>query len=230
MTSFFSSLAVFIYGRLEKYLVQYVNELTLKTETLNKSNSQFAREIEERELTEYQLTLSEIKFRNVFNIISDGISLLNHNYKIIDMNDGMVKMTGLSKERLKDRPFDSLFTNTKKLKNILGKKHFHSTIFNNNEHQVKTLDKHVKIPVEINLHPFQLDPEIMYVALLKDVTYAKENETKIMNAVISSEEEERLGLPVNCMIAWDHILPLQGCISSLWSSLKIKGQYKSKKN
>ncbi len=119
MASFFSSLAVYIYGRLEKYLVQYVNELTLKTETLNKSNSQLAREIEDREHTEHQLTLSEIKFRNVFNIISDGIILLNQNYTIIDSNDGMVKMTGLSKEKLNNRPFDSLFSDTKKLRHIL---------------------------------------------------------------------------------------------------------------
>ncbi len=54
------------------------------------------------------------------------------------------------------------------------------------------MDRNITIPVEINLLPFQLDPEIMYVALLKNITDAKENEIKIMNAVISSEEEERL--------------------------------------
>jgi PAS domain S-box-containing protein len=192
MASFFSSLAVYIYGRLEKYLVQYVNELTLKTETLNKSNILLAREIEERQNTEHQLTLSEIKFRNVFNIISDGIILLNQDYTIIDINDGMVKMTGITKEKLNNRPFDSLFLDSKKLRYIAGKKRSRSSIFNNNEHKVKTVDRNITVPVEINLLPFQLDPEIMYVALLKNITDARENEIKIMNAVISSEEEERL--------------------------------------
>jgi PAS domain S-box-containing protein len=192
MFAFFTSLAVYIYGRLEKYLVHYVNELTLKTETLNKSNNQLAKEIEERELTEHQLIQSEIKFRNVFNMISDGIILLNQNYNMIDINDGMVKMTGFSKESLFNRPFDSLFSDTIKLQDVLDKKPLQSSIFNNNEHQVRTSEKNVTIPVEIKLLPFQIDPEIMYIAHLKNMTDARENEIKIMNAVISSEEEERL--------------------------------------
>jgi PAS domain S-box-containing protein len=192
MASFFTSLAVYIYGRVEKYLVHYVKELTLKTENLNTSNIQLAKEIEDRELIEHQLTLSEIKFRNVFNIISDGIILLDQNYTIIDVNEGMVKMTGISKERLYKSPFDSLFSDTKKLRHILDKEHFQPSIFNNNEHQVKTLDLRVTIPVEINLLPFQSEPEIIYIALLKNVADARENDIKIMNAVISSEEKERL--------------------------------------
>jgi PAS domain S-box-containing protein len=192
MAAFFTSLAVYIYGRLEKYLVHYVNELTLKTETLNKSNIQLAKEIEDRELTEHQLIQSEIKFRNVFNLISDGIILLNHNYFMIDINDGMVKMTGFSKESLFNRPFDSLFADTIKPQDVLDKKPSQSSIFNNNEHQVRTSEKNITIPVEINLLPFQIDPEIMYIAHLKNITDARENENKIMNAVISSEEEERL--------------------------------------
>jgi PAS domain S-box-containing protein len=192
MAAFFTSLAVYIYGRLEKYLVHYVNELTLKTETLNKSNNQLAKEIEERELTEHQLIQSEIKFRNIFNMISDGIILLNHNYNMIDINDGMVKMTGFSKENLFNRPFDSLFSDTTKLQDVLNKKPLQSSIFNNNEHQVRTSEKNVTIPVEIKLLPFQIDPEVMYIAHLKNMTDARENEIKIMNAVISSEEEERL--------------------------------------
>ncbi len=192
MAAFFTSLAVYIYGRLEKYLVHYVNELTLKTETLNKSNSQLAKEIEERELTEHQLVQSEIKFRNIFNMISDGIILLNHNYNMIDVNDGMVKMTGFSKESLFNRPFDSLFSDATKLQDVLDKKPLQSSIFNNNEHLVRTSEKNVTIPVEIKLLPFQIDPEVMYIAHLKNMTDARENEIKIMNAVISSEEEERL--------------------------------------
>ena len=192
MAAFFSSLAVYMYGRLEKYLVHYVNELTIKTETLNKSNNQLAKEIEERELTEHQLIQSEIKFRNIFNMISDGIILLNNNYNMIDINDGMVKMTGFSKESLFNRPFDSLFSDTTKLQDVLDKKPLQSSIFNNNEHQVRTSEKNVTIPVEIKLLPFQIDPEVMYIAHLKNMTDARENEIKIMNAVISSEEEERL--------------------------------------
>ena len=192
MAAFFTSLAVYIYGRLEKYLVHYVNELTHQTETLNKSNIQLAKEIEERELTEHQLIQSEIKFRNVFNMISDGIILLNHNYTMIDINDGMVKMTGFSKENLFNRPFDTLFSDTTKLQDVLDKKPSKSSLFNNNELQVRTSEKNVTIPVEIKLLLFQTEPEIMYIAHLKNMTDARENEIKIMNAVISSEEEERL--------------------------------------
>jgi PAS domain S-box-containing protein len=192
MAAFFTSLAVYIYGRLEKYLVLYVNELTLKTETLNKSNNQLAKEIEERQITEHQLIQSEIKFRNIFNMISDGIILLNHNYNMVDINDGMVKMTGFSKEILFNRPFNSLFSDTTKLQDVLDKKPLQSSIFNNNEHQVRTSEKNITIPVEIKLLPFQIDPEVMYIAHLKNMTDARENEIKIMNAVISSEEEERL--------------------------------------
>jgi PAS domain S-box-containing protein len=192
MAAFFTSLAVYIYGRLEKYLVHYVNELTIKTETLNKSNQQLAKVIEDREIAENQLTQSEIKFRNVFNIISDGIILLNHNYSMIDINDGFVKMTGFSKDSLFNRPFESLFADTIKLQDVFDKKQSQSSIFNNNEHHVKTSDKNVTVPVEINLLPFQTVPQVMYIAHLKNITDARENEIKIMNAVIGSEEEERL--------------------------------------
>ncbi len=192
MAAFFSSLAVYIYGRLEKYLVHYVNELTIKTDNLNKSNIRLAREIEDRELTEYQLVQSEIKFRNVFNIISDGIILLDQKYTIIDVNEGMLKMTGFSKDSLINSPFETLFSDTRKLQEILDKKQMQSSLFNNNEHQVKTSDKNVTIPIEINLLLFQTNPDIMYIAHLKNTSDAKLNEIRIMNAVISSEEEERL--------------------------------------
>ncbi len=82
---------------------------------------QLAKEIEDRELTEHQLIQSEIKFRNVFNLISDGIILLNQDYMMIDINDGMVKMTGFTKESLFNRPFGTLFSDTVKLQKVLEK-------------------------------------------------------------------------------------------------------------
>jgi PAS domain S-box-containing protein len=188
----FTSLAVYIYGQLEKYLVQYIRELTVKTDRLNRSNIQLEKEMDERQLTEKQLVQSEIKFRNVFNIIGDGIILLDKDYAMLDINDGFVKMTGWVKESLVNHPFDTLFKDTGKLKNILSAEKPYSSIFNKNEHLLFTSDKTHTIPVEITLLPFQSNPDILYVALLKNITDTRENEIKIMNAVISSEEEERL--------------------------------------
>jgi PAS domain S-box-containing protein len=190
--AFFSALSVFIYGRLEKYLVTYINELTVKTEKLNRSNVQLEIEVEEKQLAEQQLKQSEIKFRNVFNSISDGIILLRQDYSILDINAGFTILTGLNKKDLIDNHFEALFADSGKLHDVYHTEQKVSSIFHKNEHQLKTLEKHKTIPVEVTLLPFQHDPELMHIALVKDVTENKENEIKIMNAVISSEEEERL--------------------------------------
>ena len=188
----FTSVAVFIYGRLEKYLVQYINELTQKTDTLNKSNIRLEKEIEERQLAEEQLNQSEIKFRNVFNSIGDGIVLLRQNHSIIDINAGFLAMTGLTGESLLHQNFETLFADPGKLFSPMNPEHLIPAIFNKNEHLLKTSKKQISVPVEVTLLPFQYGPDITHIALIKDITEKKENENKIMNAIIMSEEEERL--------------------------------------
>lgn len=188
----FTSVAVFIYGRLEKYLVQYIDELTQRTDTLNKSNIRLEKEIEERQLAEKQLNQSEIRFRNVFNSIGDGIVLLRQDHSIMDINDGFFAMTGLSCETLLHKNFKTLFSDPDKLFSTVNPEHGFPAIFNKNEYLLITSKKKISVPVEVTLLPFQYDPDITHIALIKDIKEKKENETKIMNAIISSEEEERL--------------------------------------
>ncbi len=187
----FTSVAVFIYGRLEKYLVQYISELTQKTDTLNKSNIRLEKEIEERQIAEKQLNQSENRFRNVFNSIGDGIVLLRQDHSIVDSNDGFLAMTGLSCENLLHKNFKTLFSDPDKLFSM-NPEHGFSAFINKNENLLITRKKQISVPVEVTLLPFQYDPDITHIALIKDIKEKKENETKIMNAIISSEEEERL--------------------------------------
>jgi PAS domain S-box-containing protein len=190
-TALFTSMAVFIYGHLEKYLVQYINELTLKTDTLNRSNLLLENEISERHLAVKQLEQSEIKFRNVFNSIGEGIVLLKKDRMIMDINEGFLKMTGLNRESILNNHFETLFTDPEKLKGMLKPAQSIPSIFKRNEHQLKTKRKHQYTPVEVTWLPFHHNPEIIHIALIKDITEKKENEIKIMNAIISSEESER---------------------------------------
>jgi PAS domain S-box-containing protein len=188
----FTSVAVFIYGRLEKYLVQYISELTQKTDTLNKSNIRLEKEIEERQTAEKQLNQSENRFRNVFNSIGDGIVLLRQDHSIVDINDGFLEMTGLSCETLLHKNFKMLFSDPDKLFSPVNPEHGFPAIFNKNENLLITSKNKISVPVEVTLLPFQYDPDITHIALIKDIKEKKENETKIMNAIINSEEEERL--------------------------------------
>jgi signal transduction histidine kinase len=110
----------------------------------------------------------------------------------MDINDGLLTMTGLTCETLLHKNFEALFFDPGKLFSALNPEHSVPAIFNKNEHLLKTSKEHISVPVEVTLLPFQYGPDITHVALIKDITEKKENENKIMNAIISSEEEERL--------------------------------------
>jgi PAS domain S-box-containing protein len=192
ITILFTAMVIFIYEQLERYLMQYVEELTVKTNRLNDSNILLAREIEERHLAEQQLAQSEIKIRNVFNMISDGIILMNQQYFILDVNEGVVKMTGFKKDLLLGKNIESLFAEPEKLHEMLDPEMPKSLLFKKNELLVKTSEKNVTIPVETRILEFPEDPAISFIMMLKNIANERENEKKIMNAVITREEEERM--------------------------------------
>ena len=190
--AFFTAMAVYIYGRLERYLVQYIHELTEKSGKLNLSNIQLEKEMEERKQAEYQLIQSEIKFKSIFNSMGDGIVLLGNDHTLLDANDSFLRLTGKTRESVLQKPLGSFFYDSGKLKKFFQPNPAVSSIFNKNEFQLKSTREKKTLPVEIAILPFQVAPEIIQIALVKDITDKKEMEIKIMNAVITSEEEERM--------------------------------------
>lgn len=78
---------------LEELVEQRTKELTL-------SNQQLQQEVAERKHAEEELRASEEKLRFIFEAIETGIIAIDLEFKIIEINDAVFKMTGYTREDL----------------------------------------------------------------------------------------------------------------------------------
>jgi PAS domain S-box-containing protein len=186
----FIFLAVYIYGRLEFYLFQYINELTNQSKKLTRSKNRLEKEIAERKQTAKQLNDSEYKFKRVFDSIGDGILLLQPDNTIHDINNSFLKLSGLGVNAVINKPLESLFQDPGRIKTLFKSETSAQSLFNYTEHWLKGSDKRI-IPVEVRILPIRLEQDINRITIIKDITDKKETEARIMHAMISSEEEER---------------------------------------
>jgi len=187
----FTIMAVYIFGRLESYLIQYINELTNQSRKLTRSKYRLEKEIAERKQTAKQLNDSENKFKRVFDSIGDGILLLQPDHTIHDVNNSFLKLTGLGAKAVISRPLESLFQDPGRIKALFKSESSVQSLFNYTEHWLKGSDDNKTIPVEVRILPIRLEQEINKITIIKDITDKKETEARIMHAIISSEEEER---------------------------------------
>ena len=187
--AFFAATGIAIFGRLERYLVDYIRELKEKSGTLKQANVLLENEIAERQRTALSLRKSEDKFKNVFNSIEEGIVLLDSNNRILDVNDGLLRLSGYSRENLLTGSLDDLFIDHEKFTHI----DFVANVaagFNKNELLLKSV-RAGEIPVEITIAPYPDHPEITHIMLIKDIREKKETEKRVLHAIITSEEKER---------------------------------------
>jgi|GEM_PF-3310992 PAS domain S-box-containing protein len=187
----FLSVALYIYGRLESYLVRNISELTAQSKKLAHSKTRLEQEVIERKLTEEQLKQSENKFKKVFNSIGDGILLLRPDHTVHNVNESFLRMTGLPVNSVINKPLESFFNDPYRINLLLKPDKVASSLFNLSEHWLKIHGGNETIPVEIRILPIKREEEISKIAIIKDISSSKETEIKIMHAVINSEEEER---------------------------------------
>lgn len=189
--AFFTAVAVYIYGRLESYLVQYIDKLTAQSAMLSHSKIRLEKEITERQSTEVQLTESENRFKKVFNSIGDGIILLAPDHTVQAVNDSFLQMTGITRNKVIQKSLVSLFFDSQRINSLLNAENQVTSLFSLNENWLKKGSDDATIPVEVRILPLSYEKDINNIVVIKDITSKKETEARIMHAVISSEEEER---------------------------------------
>ncbi len=187
----FIFIAVYIYGRLESYLFQYINELISQSKKLTQSKYRLEKETAERKQTAKQLNDSEYKFKRVFDSIGDGILLLQPDNTIHDVNNSFLKLSGLGVNAVINKPLESLFQDPGRIKTLYKSEASAQALFNYTEHWLRGGSDNRIIPVEVRILPIRMEQDINRITIIKDITDKKETEARIMYAMISSEEEER---------------------------------------
>lgn len=139
------------------------------------------------------ITISRNYFNNIFHSVSDMIFVLDKSGKIIDTNRKVYDQLGYQRAFLLNKPFDALFEPRKNapskailrsLKQRLGKIH--------KDYSFKTVTGAL-LPVRISASYLMDDNDKKTGILLiaEDRTSEIQNETRVIRAIIDTQEEER---------------------------------------
>lgn len=216
--AFFASIGILIFGKLENYLVNYISQLKKNSVNLTRSNQRLEQEITERQATEQNLKQSENKFRNVFNNIEEGLLLLSQDNRIAEVNATLLKLTGNSRQKYLYSRLEEHFADQGKVSFLPSSGVTVQTGFNANELLLKTISEDLLIPVEISFTPFLNNPEFSFIVRVKDIRERKENEKRVLSAIISSEERERTRIAQDLH---DGIGPLLSASKMYLNSLEV---------
>lgn len=146
------------------------------------------RDITQRKLSELALIDSESRFKQLANFTQEGI-LIHQKGIIHDVNKSIIKISGYSKNELLSSNLLKLFIQ-KKDHSLVAKKMLQQTIKN---YEIDVTIKGGKmIPVEISAHEMLQNNESVRFISVRDISEQKQMQQKILNAIIQTEENERL--------------------------------------
>jgi len=177
------------------YLIRYFYQTTILLEKnnnkLNDSNNELIAEIEKRKKNEAALIESEEKFRNLYNHIKDVVMVADFDMNILEVNDAFVKITGISKEEaLKMKPIEWFPQKYQKimLQRMMQLKYepvpsIEAEYYSKNLEQI--------IPVELSSKKITYNNIDAVLSIVRDLRNEKQNEKKVLNAIIDTEEKQR---------------------------------------
>ena len=155
--------------KLKKELDKKIIEL----EIANKKLEEYSKNLEEIvEKRTQELSDANSKLNAIITSCADGIVTFDLNSKIMDLNNAAINLFGQDKKEIISKNFFDLIVNEKFLKANLNNK---ENIFLRNYYLIN-YRKDIKIPVEISIAPVFNQKNNFYVAVIRDVTYHKENE------------------------------------------------------
>lgn len=211
-----------------------INEETSLTDIYNKTNEYqtllapivlqdkirgilcFNIDITDRKRVEKARIQNEQKFRNIFDNSTDAIIIQSHKGEIIEMNDEFKKLIDLEEktnsiflqqllEPKQDSDFFEKITEIQNTSNIF--------IF---ETTFQTAKKQT-IPVEIKSKEIDYLDSKAILSLIRNITYRKKFERKLVNTIIETEEKERARLAADLH---DDIGPILSSMKMLTGLLK----------
>jgi PAS domain S-box-containing protein len=183
---------------------------------LNRYRTELEKLVEERtnELIRMFETVreNETNFRNIFNGTSDGMFICDTDYRILEMNDTMLKQIGLDKnkiiaEDLIEYVMPSFKKKLTERRLLLGQ----GVPVGNFEIEVLNPSTEKIMPVEISSVPIVFNRKQAILTIVRDITERKFLARRLVETIIHTEEIERT------RIAKD----LHDEIGPLMSALKI---------
>ncbi len=147
------------------------------------------------ELTDMYLHLqeSEANFRNIFDHTSDGFVITDFDFKFIEANSTLLNRFGVTKEFLSSRALIDflapayrgiIFERLQLLQNGLSTHDLEIEIISPITHQI--------LPYEVNTVPIMFNHQNAILTIMRDITERKFLARKLFEAIIQTEEEERL--------------------------------------
>jgi PAS domain S-box-containing protein len=149
------------------------------------------RDVTERNRVEKALRISESKFRNIFNNSSDAIVIVSSNYSFLEVNDEFLKLTGYGPEESKMMKLTEITTDSylpvlvEKLVKIFQGEYQPAL-----ECEIIGKSKQV-FPAEINSKLIEFERERVLISVIRNITERRYMENKILDTIISTEEQER---------------------------------------
>ena len=157
--------------RLKKTLNNKVAELEEANKKLEEYSQNLENLVQKRTL---ELSATNSKLNALITGCADGIVTFDVNLKITDLNNKAVELFGQSKEQLlSSNLFELVVCENKQF--FKADLDFSKNLFLRN-YSLINYEKDTKIPVEISIAPIQDMSGNFFVAVIRDVTYQKENE------------------------------------------------------
>ncbi len=153
--------------RLKEQLKNKIEELEIANKKLNEYSKSLEEKVEERTK---DLNISNIKLNTILENLADALILFDSNNRIVQANEQAKKLFCTNKnDELKGKNFFELIINEKNKKFQKDEKTLR-------DYTIIDYRNNRKIPVEINLANVVLNDEENTIALIRDITFQKENE------------------------------------------------------
>ncbi len=153
--------------RLKEQLKNKIEELEIANKKLNEYSKSLEEKVEERTK---DLNISNIKLNTILENLADALILFDSNNRIVQANEQAKKLFCTNKnDELKGKNFFELIISEKNKKFQKDEKTLR-------DYTIIDYRNNRKIPVEINLANVVLNDEENTIALIRDITFQKENE------------------------------------------------------
>ena len=137
------------------------------------------RDVSERDQALQARKESEEKFRNIFEVVDDGIIYADNKFKVLDVNPAFTRITNIQKEEIAGKNAFYLakkFANRSQLPNILQ---FLKTRISNNKLDSFEMQYNSKI---LDIYASSLFKGERTVGVIRDITEKKENELSLIES------------------------------------------------
>lgn len=152
--------------RLKGQLKNKIEELEIANKKLEEYSKSLEEKVQERTKS---LNISNVKLNTIIENLADGLVMFNSNNVIVQANSKAKELFCSDKNSIEGKNFFELIINEKNKKIKKDEK----TLRN---FSIIDYKENKKIPVEINIADVEIENENFKIALIRDITFQKENE------------------------------------------------------